>query len=45
MTTMLRIDASAQQQDRSLTRMLSKLFTTELLHAKPTFAFDCMNGR
>lgn len=35
MTTMLRIDASAQQQDRSLTRMLTNLFTTELLHANP----------
>ena len=35
MTTLLRIDASAQQQDRSLTRMLTKLFTTEFLHANP----------
>lgn len=35
MTTLLRIDASAQQQDRSLTRMLTELFTTELLQSKP----------
>ncbi len=35
MTTLLRIDASAQQQDRSLTRMLTTLFTTEFLHANP----------
>ncbi|WP_420561518.1 FMN-dependent NADH-azoreductase [Tepidicaulis sp.] len=35
MTTLLRIDASAQQQDRSLTRMLTALFTNELLHANP----------
>ncbi|WP_299628102.1 NAD(P)H-dependent oxidoreductase [uncultured Tateyamaria sp.] len=35
MATLLRIDASAQQQDRSLTRMLTTLFTTEFLHANP----------
>lgn len=35
MTTLLRIDASAQQQDRSLTRMLTTLFTTELLQTNP----------
>lgn len=35
MTTLLRIDASAQQQDRSLTRMLTRLFTTEFLHVNP----------
>ncbi|WP_240484772.1 NAD(P)H-dependent oxidoreductase [Pseudoponticoccus marisrubri] len=35
MTTLLRIDASAQRQDRSLTRMLTNLFTTEFLHANP----------
>ncbi|SFK02690.1 FMN-dependent NADH-azoreductase [Celeribacter neptunius] len=35
MTTLLRIDASAQQQDRSLTRMLTSLFTTEFMRAKP----------
>lgn len=31
MTTLLRIDASAQLEDRSLTRMLTTLFTNELL--------------
>lgn len=35
MTTLLRIDASAQQEDRSLTRMLTQLFTTEFLNANP----------
>lgn len=35
MTTLLRIDASAQLEDRSLTRMLTKLFTTEFLAASP----------
>jgi len=35
MATLLRIDASAQQQDRSLTRMLTEFFTTELLQANP----------
>ncbi|SEN36210.1 uncharacterized peroxidase-related enzyme [Roseovarius tolerans] len=35
MTTLLRIDASAQQQDRSLTRMLTTLFTTEFLQTNP----------
>ncbi len=35
MTTLLRIDASAQLEDRSLTRMLTTLFTTEFLAANP----------
>ena len=35
MTTLLRIDASAQLKDRSLTRMLTTLFTTEFLAANP----------
>ncbi|MFN7003618.1 MAG: FMN-dependent NADH-azoreductase [Roseinatronobacter sp.] len=35
MTTLLRIDASAQMEDRSLTRKLTTLFTTEFLEADP----------
>lgn len=35
MTTLLRIDASAQLEDRSLTRMLTTRFTTEFLAANP----------
>ncbi|GLT08330.1 FMN-dependent NADH-azoreductase [Sulfitobacter porphyrae] len=35
MTTLLRIDASAQLEDRSLTRMLTGLFTSEFLTANP----------
>lgn len=35
MPTLLRIDASAQLEDRSLTRMLTTLFTTEFLAANP----------
>ncbi len=35
MTTLLRIDASAQLEDRSLTRMLTGLFTSEFLAANP----------
>lgn len=36
MTTLLRIDASAQLEDRSLTRKLTTMFTTEFLQANPT---------
>ena len=35
MTTVLRIDASAQLEDRSLTRKLTDLFTSEFLAAHP----------
>ncbi|KAB6717100.1 MULTISPECIES: NAD(P)H-dependent oxidoreductase [Roseobacteraceae] len=35
MTTLLRIDASAQLEDRSLTRMLTTLFISEFLAANP----------
>lgn len=35
MTTLLRIDASAQLQDRSLTRKLTEIFTEEFLKAAP----------
>lgn len=35
MTTLLRIDASAQLEDRSLTRALTTLFTTEFMQASP----------
>lgn len=35
MTTLLRVDASAQMEDRSLTRKLTTLFTTEFLKADP----------
>lgn len=35
MTTLLRIDASAQLEDRSLTRALTALFTREFLRADP----------
>jgi FMN-dependent NADH-azoreductase len=35
MTTLLRIDASAQLEDRSLTRKLTSLFTAEFLQANP----------
>ncbi len=36
MTTLLRIDASAQMEDRSLTRKLTTQFTTEFLQANPS---------
>ena len=36
MTTLLRIDASAQLEDRSLTRKLTTLFTTEFHAANPS---------
>lgn len=35
MTTLLRVDASAQMEDRSLTRKLTTMFTTEFLNADP----------
>ncbi|RJL19333.1 FMN-dependent NADH-azoreductase [Paracoccus siganidrum] len=35
MTTLLRIDSSAQLEDRSLTRRLTALFTAEFLEANP----------
>lgn len=38
MTTLLRIDASAQTEDRSLTRKLTALFTTEFQRADPSAA-------
>ena len=36
MTTLLRIDASAQMEDRSLTRRLTSLFMTEFLRVNPS---------
>ncbi|MEH6647366.1 FMN-dependent NADH-azoreductase [Sulfitobacter sp.] len=36
MTTLLRIDASAQMEERSLTRKLTTMFTTEFLQANPS---------